>query len=124
MLDRRAVDMKACPCDACDTIYKLSFKFIIHFGEFGLNQVGPFVKLIGGSVVVAHRLLKNAVPSDSYVLMSQDALQFLPAPEQAKFTRATETIEHFGDVKIGYQLLNCGENVAYKGKVGQLATAQ
>ncbi|MBI4175414.1 DUF2652 domain-containing protein [Candidatus Berkelbacteria bacterium] len=119
MLDRRAVDMKACPCNACDTIYKLSFKFIIHYGEFGLNQVGPFVKLIGSSVIAAHRLLKNDVPSDSYILMSNDALQFLPAAERAKFTLASEQIAHFGEVKIGYQLLDWGATKNYAGKVGQ-----
>ncbi len=113
MLERRAVDMKACPCDACSNIYKLSFKFIIHYGQFGLNQVGPFVKLIGGSVVAAHRLLKNNVPSNSYILMSQDALQHLPADEQAKFTQASEEIEHFGTVPIGYQLLEWAEEPEY-----------
>lgn len=120
MLDRRAVDLKACPCNACSNIYALSFKFVIHYGEFGVNQVGPFVKLIGQSVIAAHRLLKNDVPSDSYILMSEDALKFLPADEQAKFTLATEEISHFGQVKIGYQLLDWGVEDEYKGKVGAL----
>lgn len=120
MLDRRAVDMKACPCNACSNIYQLSFKFIIHYGEFGLNQVGPFVKLIGSSVVAAHRLLKNDVPGDSYILMSEEALQFLPPEERDKFTLATEEITHFGTVKIGYQLLSWGANEDYAGKVGHL----
>lgn len=123
MLDRRAVDMKACPCNACSNIYKLSFKFIIHYGQFGLNQVGPFVKLIGSSVVAAHRLLKNDVPGDSYILISGAALRHLSAEEQEKFTRAEEQIEHFGTVPIGYQLLAWGEEQQYAGKVGHLATS-
>lgn len=123
MLVRRAVDMQACPCDACSNIYKLSFKFIIHYGRFGLNQVGPFVKLIGSSVVAAHRLLKNDVPSDSYILMTAEALAHLPVDEQAKFRRATEHISHFGEVAIGYQLLEWGEERQYAGRVGHLAAS-
>ncbi len=122
MLERRAVDMKACPCNACDHIFALSFKFVIHYGEFAVNQVGPFVKLIGQSVIAAHRLLKNSVPSDSYILMTDDALQFLPEDERAKFTVSKEEITHFGKVPIGYQVLNWGPSTTYEGKAGQLGT--
>lgn len=124
MLERRAVDMKACPCNACGTIYTLSFKFIIHYGEFALNQVGPFVKLIGSSVIVAHRLLKNSVPSDSYILMTEDALQFLTESERAKFTSSAEVIDHFGTVTIGYQVLDLGAIPQYQDKVGRMGTVR
>jgi len=120
MLERRAVDMKACPCNACSNIFALSFKFVIHYGEFAINKVGPFVKLIGQSIIAAHRLLKNDVPSDSYILMSEDALQFLPEGEQKKFTETEEEIQHFGRVKIGYQLLEWGVSKEFEGKAGHL----
>lgn len=122
MLERRAVDMKACPCNACSNIFALSFKFVIHYGEFAVNQVGPFVKLIGQSVIAAHRLLKNDVPSDSYILMTEAALRFLPQAEQAKFTQAEEEISHFGMVKIGYQVLEWGKTTEFESKAGQLGT--
>lgn len=92
-----------CTCNACSNIDKLSFKFIIHFGNFGVNKVGPFVKLVGGSVIVAHRLLKNSVPGNEYVLLTKEALDHLPQTEQAKFMPLTEDIEHFGTIETGYR---------------------
>lgn len=109
MLDGRELqeaDGKACTCQACSNIGTLSFKFVIHYGDFGVNKIGPFVKLVGGSVIVAHRLLKNSVPGNEYVLLTKEALDHLPAAERAKFTPMVEEIEHFGDVETGYRVFN------------------
>jgi len=74
-------------------------------GEFGVNQIGPFVKLVGSSVIVAHRLLKNSVPGHEYILMTQQALQYLPDSVQREFVTITESLPNFGDLLIGYRLL-------------------
>jgi hypothetical protein len=48
----------------------VSLKVIAHYGQMIEYRVGPFTKLYGEVVVEAHRLLKNAVQSDSYLLLS------------------------------------------------------
>jgi len=105
MMKQQAAE-EVCSCGACSNIGGLSFKFIIHYGEFGFTQVGPFVKLVGSSVIVAHRLLKNSVPGNSYVLLTNEALEHLPADTRSQFTPLLEKIEHFGDVAIGYRTLD------------------
>jgi len=53
----------------------LGLKIILHFGEeVGLVPIGKNVKLIGEDVIVAHRLLKNKIPIDEYVLISESLL--------------------------------------------------
>ena len=53
----------------------LGLKIILHFGE----QVAPIkidkhIKLMGEDVIAAHRLLKNHVPIDEYILLSEELL--------------------------------------------------
>lgn len=61
---------RICQCGACCTATNLSLKFIVHFGETGTNQIKKHVKLFGKEVIVAHRLLKNTVPHNEYVLFT------------------------------------------------------
>jgi len=48
----------------------VSLKVIAHYGQMTEYRVGPFTKLYGEVVIEAHRLLKNAVQSNSYLLLS------------------------------------------------------
>jgi len=53
----------------------LGLKIILHFGEeVGLVPIGKNVKLIGEDVIVAHKLLKNKIPINEYVLVSEGLL--------------------------------------------------
>lgn len=49
---------------------EVSLKAITHYGQISEYRVGPFTKLYGEVVVEAHHLLKNAVQSDNYLLLS------------------------------------------------------
>ncbi|MGB3152686.1 MAG: DUF2652 domain-containing protein, partial [Maribacter sp.] len=54
----------------------LGLKIILHFGkEVALVSIGKHIKLMGEDVIVAHRLLKNPVPIDEYILLSDELLQ-------------------------------------------------
>ena len=112
MLDKPKNGPNACDCHACINIHRLSFKFVAHYGKFGVNKVGPFVKLIGADVVLAHRLLKNDVPGHEYVLLTKETLDLLPGETQAKFTLAHESIDKFGEVAVAYRLFDWEEEEA------------
>jgi uncharacterized protein YndB with AHSA1/START domain len=52
-----------CECDACSRISSLDLKFVAHHGEFVEHVVAGSSELVGGDVIVVHRLLKNDVAS-------------------------------------------------------------
>lgn len=53
----------------------LGLKIILHFGnEIGLMKIDKRIKLIGEDVITAHRLLKNNVKIDEYILFSHDLM--------------------------------------------------
>ena len=53
----------------------LGLKIILHYGpEIGMVQIGNRIKLMGEDVITAHRLLKNDVPIDEYLLISEQLI--------------------------------------------------
>ena len=57
-----------CQCGACKTASNLSLKFVAHHGTVQEIKVRQFTKCSGLDMVVAHRLLKNGIASDEYIL--------------------------------------------------------
>jgi hypothetical protein len=53
---------------------KLSLKLIAHYGPLSEYTIGRFTKLYGTSVIEAHRLLKNSIDGDEYVIMTDKLL--------------------------------------------------
>ncbi len=62
-----------CNCDACTTIDRLRLKIVVHAGEALFYKIGAFEELSGFDVIVAHRLLKNSVEADQYILLTEEA---------------------------------------------------
>ncbi|MEO9892022.1 DUF2652 domain-containing protein [Aurantibacter sp.] len=53
----------------------LGLKIILHFGEeIGLVNIGKRIKLMGEDVISAHRLLKNNIPFNEYMLFSNQLI--------------------------------------------------
>lgn len=63
---------RICPCNACSTAPNLQLKIIAHSGELQFINVQNNRKPFGSQVIEAHRLMKNSVNSDNYVLFSKD----------------------------------------------------
>jgi hypothetical protein len=53
----------------------LTLKFICHYGELTTTQVKDVTKLIGSDLILSHRLLKNNIESNEYLLLSDKYLQ-------------------------------------------------
>jgi hypothetical protein len=88
-----------CQCHACVAVGALSLKFVIHCGEYVRQRVGESDHFVGREVVLAHRLLKNHVPSHEYILVTEAALAGVRAEG---FLAHEEEVEHFGRVRTGY----------------------
>ncbi|WP_295222600.1 DUF2652 domain-containing protein [uncultured Chryseobacterium sp.] len=54
---------------------QLELKAIAHYGYMEEFKIDRFSKLYGNILVDAHRLLKNSIPSNAYVLLSTDYLE-------------------------------------------------
>lgn len=81
--DRRSAagEVWTCTCDACSGEKTLDLKFIVHHGEFFVQQVGRQIEAVGPEVNVAHRLLKNKAASliggSGYALFTTDSIEAL-----------------------------------------------
>jgi hypothetical protein len=90
-----------CDCKACREIPSLDLKFMVHFGDFILQQVAGIKDLLGSDVNLVHRLMKNRVAETTgwkgYALFTTQGLDRIAANKQA-FVQQSESYEHLGKV--------------------------
>lgn len=86
-----------CPCGACQNLDKLTVKIIGHYGNASFERIGRFEELTGIDVILLHRLLKNHVPSQRYLLLTESAYQHMEIPDTVPVTKMQE---HYDDVGI------------------------
>lgn len=65
------VSCNVCICDACNQMERLKLKAILHHGELILKQMGGRTELAGTDIILGHRLLKNSVEGEEYILMTE-----------------------------------------------------
>ncbi len=87
----------------------LGLKIILHYGEqISAVPIGKNIKLMGEDVIIAHRLLKNKVKSEEYILISENLLdQYKNEVIEKNFGWGTlherETAyEHIGEINYSY----------------------
>ena len=72
---------RICPCNACASAPNLQLKIIAHSGDIQFITVQRERKPFGKQVIEAHRLMKNSVNSDNYVLISKDLANDIELPD-------------------------------------------
>lgn len=87
-----------CPCDACKNIDRLTLKVVVHSGRAAMHSIGRFCEVSGVDVILAHRLLKNSLRMDRYVLLTEAAWQALRPHETAVCRHCEEEYEEIGTV--------------------------
>ena len=101
---------RLCECGACRTAHKLELKFILTLGAVDEVAIGKHRKLMGRAVIEAHRLLKNDVPSDAYLLVSSPLAsafgQMLPTPPHVSWQEACTSYPDVGDLHYQFVLLD------------------
>lgn len=99
----KAVDELAstmiCRCPACANIGELRLKVIVHAGHAVLSERGRFTRLSGTDVVIAHRLLKNSVEANEYILLTEPALDAIHLPVRLSFEAIQESYHEIGEVR-------------------------
>jgi class 3 adenylate cyclase len=91
-----------CQCNACKAIPNLDLKFIVHFGEYILQNVSGIRELVGSDVNLVHRLLKNQVSGmtgwKAYLLFTEAALAQMNLKLE-NLHELVEFYEHLGNIK-------------------------
>jgi hypothetical protein len=90
-----------CTCNACSHIQNLRLKVVVHSGEALFHQVLAFEELAGVDVIIVHRLLKNSIKADQYLLLTAAAQQDLEWPGELKLARTREKCEGIGEIEVG-----------------------
>ena len=97
---------RICPCGACCNAHSLTIKFIAMRASLDFIRVKQFQKPYGTDVILAHRLLKNEVHSDEYLLIESgywDPDEKIEDPgEGLAFQEGMTSYPNFGDVAYRY----------------------
>ena len=89
---------KICNCTACVNIEQLKLKMIVHTGLAAFYQVNEHQEVTGTGPIVIHRLLKNSVQADEYMLLTEPAYNELVLPD-GKVEEGEETLDDIGTIK-------------------------
>ena len=98
-----------CPCGACLSINDLTLKFVAHHGQIAETKIGRFVKQSGPEMIVAHRLLKNSIDNNEYMLITEKLLQHStdsPDIEGLEWSNSSEEYPSIGKIDYRFALLN------------------
>lgn len=91
-----------CTCNACRNIPSLDLKFIIHCGEFIVQNISNVRELVGSDVNLIHRLSKNHVSEATgwraYMMFTEICLERLKLTLEDTHIQMEE-YEHVGEVK-------------------------
>lgn len=95
----------------------LGLKIILHYGkEVGQVPVGKRIKLIGEDVITAHLLLKNTIPTNEYILISEALIEKYPLEDRRQeiswgtYSKGHIDEEHMGKINFTYIPLKRKEN--------------
>lgn len=89
-----------CPCDACRQADQLRLKTVLHNGEIAVKTVAGFEELAGEPVILAHRLLKNSISSDEYILMTKSFAELSGGFSDKKAQMHSETYDDVGSIDV------------------------
>ena len=94
-----------CQCGACKTASNLTLKFIAHHGMVQEIKVMQFTKCSGLDMVVAHRLLKNQIASDEYILATPGCFDISSLTQSVgalAWARASDEYPAIGRIEYQY----------------------
>jgi len=98
---------RICSCGACSTVNDLKIKFISHFGDVVERSIYDHFQLMGFDVTLVHKLLKNNINEDEYLLFSENDhdKKLNNLPYWVNFESESSDYSGIGKVTYQYTLL-------------------
>ena len=91
-----------CTCRACQNIPSLDLKFIVHHGDYIIQQVRGIREMVGSDVNLIHRLSKNHITEATgwraYLMITEPCLDHLDLKLEEAYEQM-ESYEHLGEIK-------------------------
>ncbi len=100
-----AADASPCKCAICRHADELALKIVVHSGTAVFHTIGGFDKVSGSDVILAHRLLKNSVPDNEYLLMTDAAYTDVGKKMEGQFMQGSESYDGFGKISTFVQYM-------------------
>lgn len=100
---------RICSCGACSSVNNLQLKFISHYGDVVERNIYSHFQLMGSDVTLVHKLLKNNIEEDEYLLFSDKSLDYNKEngiPGWAKLQAETASYNGIGEIKYKYASLS------------------
>ena len=89
---------KICNCTACVNIEQMKLKVVVHSSLATFYRVNEHQEVTGTGPIVVHRLLKNSVEAEEYILLTEQAYNELVLPD-GKVEEGQETFDDIGTIK-------------------------
>lgn len=94
------IELSPCPCPTCHHADELGLKIVVHVGDAVFHSIAGRAQVSGPDVILAHRLLKNSVASNEYLLLTEAAFDAMGRYLPDGFVAARETYDGFGTVNV------------------------
>jgi hypothetical protein len=94
-----------CRCGACQSASQLTLKFIVHRGTIKEFRIADIIKAAGVDMIIAHRLLKNKIQSQEYILLSSSCIECFPDKDETAgltWNKHSESYPAIGEVELEY----------------------
>lgn len=103
------IQVDSCTCEACATIAQLKLKAVLHHGEVAFKRIRQFEELAGEDVILAHRLIKNSVPSKEYLLLTERFHKLSGGIPDQEADLRTEQPEGLGKARVAVYYVDPAE---------------
>lgn len=99
---------RMCNCGSCSSTPDLTLKFVVHYGDVIERNILGHFQLMGADVTTAHKLMKNNIDADEYILISENSYASTDSnklPSWFKLEHNTVNYKDVGDVSYHYEKL-------------------
>src|SRR5579884_346954 len=98
----RMIAANLCTCVGCVAVGRLRLKCVAHVGDVAEQRIRDRTKLVGVDVILVHRLLKNAVPVDEYLLLSEELYRSCDDATRSRACAVDQELEGLGTIRAYY----------------------
>jgi len=100
-------EKRICICNACSSVKSLKLKFILHYDSIKIMNIKNFKKLFGKGIIIAHRLLKNNIKENEYLIFTREYFDKVKEKNNYEFLNipSKQVLESFGEIDCLYIIL-------------------